>query len=74
VRFGPDPIDSPYLIQSASFIGCHQFNFIEKVDVLESARPGATFLLNSPFGPTKSGISCHGVCKKPSLTNGFPVM
>ena len=51
VRFGPDPIESPYLIESAGFIGCHQFNFIEKVDVLAKAKPGATFLLNSPYGP-----------------------
>jgi pyruvate-ferredoxin/flavodoxin oxidoreductase len=51
VRFGPKPIDSPYLIQNAGFIGCHQFVFAEKIDVLEFARPGATFLLNSPYGP-----------------------
>jgi pyruvate-ferredoxin/flavodoxin oxidoreductase len=51
VRFGPDPINAPYLIESASFIGCHQFNFIEKVDVLANAKPGATLLLNSPYGP-----------------------
>lgn len=51
VRFGPEPIEAPYLIESASFIGCHQFNFVEKVDVLEKAAPGATLLLNSPFGP-----------------------
>ncbi|MDD5036649.1 MAG: pyruvate:ferredoxin (flavodoxin) oxidoreductase, partial [Methylococcaceae bacterium] len=51
VRFGPEPILSPYLIRSASFIGCHQFAFAEKIDVLEDARQGATFLLNSPYGP-----------------------
>lgn len=51
VRFGPEPIESPYLISSANFIGCHQFNFIEKVDVLRNAKVGATFLLNSPLGP-----------------------
>ena len=51
VRFGPNPINSPYLIHSASFIGCHQFVFAEKIDVLENARQGATFLLNSPYGP-----------------------
>jgi pyruvate-ferredoxin/flavodoxin oxidoreductase len=49
VRFGPEPINSPYLIQSAGFIGCHQFSFIEKIDVLENARHGATFLLSSPY-------------------------
>jgi len=51
VRFGPDPIRSTYLIKSANFIGCHQFNFLEKSDVLGNAVPGATFLLNSPYGP-----------------------
>jgi pyruvate-ferredoxin/flavodoxin oxidoreductase len=51
LRFGPDPIESPYLIASANFIGCHQFNFVEKVDVLANAKSGAAFLLNSPYGP-----------------------
>jgi len=51
LRFGPDPIESPYLLQSANFIGCHQFNFLEKTNVLEQAAPGATLLLNSPYGP-----------------------
>jgi len=51
VRFGPEPIRSTYLINKANFIGCHQFNFLEKTDVLGKAAEGATFLLNSPFGP-----------------------
>ena len=48
LRFGPRPIDSTYLVQKAGFVGCHQFGFLEKVDVLEHAATGATFLLNSP--------------------------
>ncbi len=51
LRFGPDPIHSSYLISQASFIGCHQFNFLERMDVLAAAEPGAAFLLNAPFGP-----------------------
>ncbi len=51
LRFGPNPIRSTYLITQANFIGCHQWNFLEKLDVLEAAAPGATFLLNSPFAP-----------------------
>jgi pyruvate-ferredoxin/flavodoxin oxidoreductase len=51
VRFGPDPIRSSYLISKASFVACHQFQFIDRMDVLAAAEPGATFLLNSPFGP-----------------------
>jgi pyruvate-ferredoxin/flavodoxin oxidoreductase len=48
LRFGPRPIRAPYLIQKASFVACHQFNFIERLDVLRLASPGGMFLLNSP--------------------------
>ncbi len=50
LRFGKDPIKAPYLITSADFIACHQFNFLEKVEMLSFAKAGATFLLNSPYG------------------------
>ena len=49
LRFGPEPIYSTYLIHKANFIACHQFNFIEKYDILNHAKKGGTFLLNSPF-------------------------
>ncbi|MCF7859546.1 MAG: pyruvate:ferredoxin (flavodoxin) oxidoreductase [Candidatus Cloacimonetes bacterium] len=49
LRFGKKPIHSTYLIQSAKFIGCHQFGLLEKFDVLEKLEEGGTFLLNSPF-------------------------
>lgn len=51
LRFGPEPIHAPYLVQSARFVACHQFHFIDSVDLLARAAPGATFLLNSPYGP-----------------------
>ncbi|MGA8224057.1 MAG: pyruvate:ferredoxin (flavodoxin) oxidoreductase, partial [Candidatus Acidiferrales bacterium] len=51
LRFGPHPIRSSYLITRASFVACHQFQFLERMDVLTAAEPGATFLLNAPFGP-----------------------
>jgi pyruvate-ferredoxin/flavodoxin oxidoreductase len=51
LRFGPTPIHSTYLISRANFVACHQFGFLERLDVLSAAEPGATFLLNSPFGP-----------------------
>ena len=53
LRFGPGEIDSTYLISKANFVACHQFNFMEKIDVLDVADDGATFLLNSPFGPNE---------------------
>ena len=48
LRSSPRPIRSAYLIDLASFVACHQFEFVDKIDVLEYAAPGAAFLLNAP--------------------------
>jgi pyruvate-ferredoxin/flavodoxin oxidoreductase len=53
LRFGKRPIKAPYLISSADFVACHQFTFIEKEEMLSFARDGATFLLNSSYGPNE---------------------
>ncbi len=50
LRTSPRPIRSAYLIDRADFVACHQFEFIDKIDVLEYAAPNAVFLLNAP-GP-----------------------
>jgi pyruvate-ferredoxin/flavodoxin oxidoreductase len=51
LRFGPKPIRSAYLVDRADFVACHQFGLLERTKVLEHAKHGATFLLNSPYGP-----------------------
>jgi pyruvate-ferredoxin/flavodoxin oxidoreductase len=51
LRFGPREIQSAYQIASANFVACHQFTFLEKYDMIAPAVEGATFLLNSPYGP-----------------------
>jgi pyruvate-ferredoxin/flavodoxin oxidoreductase len=51
LRFGPNKIEAPYYIQKADFIACHLFSYLEKTDVLEFARHGATFLMNTTWGP-----------------------
>ncbi|MFH2104387.1 MAG: pyruvate:ferredoxin (flavodoxin) oxidoreductase [Chloroflexota bacterium] len=53
LRFGPKPIQAPYLItpNTANFVACHQFNFLERFDILKYAQLGGVFLLNSIFGP-----------------------
>jgi len=51
LRFGPEPLRAPYLISRASFVGCHQYSFLERYDVLEQAEPHGVFLLNAPYGP-----------------------
>ena len=49
LRYGPDPIKSTYLVQQAELVACHQFGLLDRFDVLERAKPGATFLLNAPY-------------------------
>ncbi len=51
LRFGPQPITAPYLISAANFVACHQFNFVERFNLLDTIEPGGIFLLNSPYGP-----------------------
>jgi pyruvate-ferredoxin/flavodoxin oxidoreductase len=51
LRFGPRPIHSTYLVSRANFVACHQFHFLQWMDMLSVAEPGALFLLNSPHGP-----------------------
>ncbi len=48
LRFGPEPINAPYLIQSANFIACHKFNLVNKIELLKDAADNAVFLLDSP--------------------------
>jgi pyruvate-ferredoxin/flavodoxin oxidoreductase len=54
LRFGTEPIRSTYLIESANFVACHQWEFVEKYELLEEASQGATFLLNSPYEPAET--------------------
>lgn len=49
LRFGPKEIRSSYLISKANFIACHQFVFLEQMDILKNAVDGATFLINAPY-------------------------
>ena len=49
LRFGPNPIQAPYLVTRSNFIGCHHWSILERVDVLEFAQPGATLLITSPY-------------------------
>lgn len=49
LRFGPDPINEPYLIEQADFVAIHQFGLLSQLPVLDIAKPGATVLLAAPF-------------------------
>ncbi|MGA7271228.1 MAG: pyruvate:ferredoxin (flavodoxin) oxidoreductase [Acidimicrobiia bacterium] len=49
LRFSPRPISSTYLVQEPTFVACHQFGMLDRAALLDTARPGSTFLLNSPY-------------------------
>ncbi|AXE39930.1 pyruvate:ferredoxin (flavodoxin) oxidoreductase [Acidipropionibacterium virtanenii] len=49
LRFGPEPIESPYFVDQADFIGVHNFNILQSIDVLKAAHEGTTVLLNAPY-------------------------
>jgi len=51
LRFAREPIGRPYLIARADFVGCHQYELLERLPVVEHAREGGTLLLNAPFEP-----------------------
>jgi pyruvate-ferredoxin/flavodoxin oxidoreductase len=53
LRFSPEPVDAPYLIEEADLVACHQFGLLEKLDVLAPLRNGGTALLNVPFDPSE---------------------
>jgi pyruvate-ferredoxin/flavodoxin oxidoreductase len=49
LRFSPNPIESTYLIEEPTFVACHQFGMLDRVDLLERTVVGSTLLLNSPY-------------------------
>jgi pyruvate-ferredoxin/flavodoxin oxidoreductase len=54
LRFGPQPIRSTYLIRQAEFVACHRFDLLHQMAVLDYAKPGGIFLLNSPGDPNEA--------------------
>jgi len=53
LRFGKNPVVAPYLINKANFIACHNFTFLNLVDMLNNLEEGGTFLLTSSFDKDK---------------------
>jgi len=47
LRFGDEPIRSPYLVNSPDFVACHVPSYLDKYDMLKGLKKGGTFLFNS---------------------------
>ncbi|HEY3337323.1 MAG TPA: pyruvate:ferredoxin (flavodoxin) oxidoreductase [Propionicimonas sp.] len=50
LRFGSSPIRATYLVERADFVAVHQFDLLTAMKTVDVAKPGATLLLNSPYG------------------------
>ncbi|MEH8110770.1 pyruvate:ferredoxin (flavodoxin) oxidoreductase [Aeromonas veronii] len=49
LRVGERPLQSAYLVEEADFIGCHQWQFVDKYRMAERLKTGGIFLLNTPY-------------------------
>jgi pyruvate-ferredoxin/flavodoxin oxidoreductase len=73
LRFGPQPIRSTYLIQRPTFVACHQWDFVERFDLLAGIEPGGVFLLNSPFAPADTWARLPEVLRAQIRRKGIQV-
>ncbi|MCU7875868.1 MAG: pyruvate:ferredoxin (flavodoxin) oxidoreductase [Candidatus Thiodiazotropha sp. (ex Lucinoma borealis)] len=73
LRFGPDPINSTYLIDAdeASFVGCHQPIFLDRYQMLDKAKPGGVFLLNTSVEPEQVWDSLPGEMQQQMITKAL---
>lgn len=49
LRFGDNPIKSPYLVYNADYIACHNKAFLYQYDLIKGLKKGGTFVLNCPW-------------------------
>ena len=49
LRFGKTPIQSPYLIDAADFVACHNPSYVLRYDMVKDLKEGGKFLLNSSW-------------------------
>jgi pyruvate-ferredoxin/flavodoxin oxidoreductase len=73
LRFGPRPIHAPYLVEQAGFVACHQFDLMEKMDVVGRAAPGGVLLLNAAGEPGEVFGRLSGDVQRQILAKGLQV-
>ncbi|MBR6496608.1 MAG: pyruvate:ferredoxin (flavodoxin) oxidoreductase, partial [Rikenellaceae bacterium] len=64
LRFGDEPITSPYLVTTPDFVACHVPSYIGKYDLLKGLKDGGTFLLNSVHDAETTKASLPNDMKK----------
>ena len=71
LRFGDKPIKSPYYINKANFVACHNQAYIKKYDIVQDVKPGGTFLLDCIWTPEELDEHLPSKVKKYIANNGI---
>ena len=71
LRFGKNPIKSPYLINKANFIACHNQSYVDKYNVLEGLKQGGNFLLNCNWTKQELDKNLPAAMKRYILKNNI---
>jgi pyruvate-ferredoxin/flavodoxin oxidoreductase len=66
LRFGPQPIRSTYLVSEAEFVGCHQWELLFRLDVLEAGHGATLPAQHAVRGQRRCGARCRARCRRRS--------
>jgi len=64
LRFGNQPIRSPYLVNNPDFVACHVPAYLHLYDVLKGLKKGGSFLLNSIWDEEETKSKLPDTMKK----------
>ena len=65
LRFGDKPIKSPYYINKADFVACHNPSYIEKgFKMVNDVKPGGVFLINCQWSADELSTKLNAETKK----------
>jgi len=71
LRFGNQPIRSPYLVNNPDFVACHVPAYLHLYDVLKGLKKGGSFLLNSIWDEEETKNKLPDSMKKYMAENGI---
>ena len=71
LRFGDKPIKSPYYINKADFVACHNQSYVRQYDMVQEVKPGGTFLLNTGWTAEELDTNLPGAMKRYIASNGI---
>ncbi|MGI6092680.1 MAG: pyruvate:ferredoxin (flavodoxin) oxidoreductase [Veillonellaceae bacterium] len=71
LRFGKKPIKSPYLINKADFVACHNQSYVFKYNVLEGLKKNGNFLLNCTWNQEELEANLPAAMKRYIANNNI---